>query len=163
MCVCVSVSLSIYLTSSLSIHLLMDSSCFHVLAVINCAAVNTEVHVSFWIMGFWNGSELDRREWVGVEKCIIPFHPDTWVTNHFPVSTCFNVRISFASVVKFSYQTELIIHRSVKNDSLLVSLEMRGGSILKMIQQSVKELWNKKGSFRENTTITWLRINKSYM
>ena len=35
---------------SLSIHLLMDIDCIHVLAVVNSAAVNIGVHVSFQII-----------------------------------------------------------------------------------------------------------------
>ena len=34
------------------IHLLMDTVCFHILAIINYAAVNIEVCVSFWIRVF---------------------------------------------------------------------------------------------------------------
>ena len=44
MCICA--------TTSLSVHLLMDIkvACLHVLAIVNSAAVNTGVHVSFSIL-----------------------------------------------------------------------------------------------------------------
>ena len=44
-------SLYIRTTGSLSIHLSMDSlGCFHVLAIVNSAAVNIGVHASFSIL-----------------------------------------------------------------------------------------------------------------
>ena len=44
MCICA--------TTSLSVHLLMDIkvACLHVLAIVNSAAVNTGVHVSFSVL-----------------------------------------------------------------------------------------------------------------
>ena len=37
-------------TASLSIHLLMDICCFHVLATVNSAAVSTRAHVSLSVL-----------------------------------------------------------------------------------------------------------------
>ena len=47
-----STPLRIY-TTSLSIHMLMDTGCFHVLTMINSAAVNAGVHASFPISVFF--------------------------------------------------------------------------------------------------------------
>ena len=47
-----SIPLCIY-TTSLSIHMLMDTGCFHVLTIINSAAVNAGVHASFSISVFF--------------------------------------------------------------------------------------------------------------
>ena len=38
--------------SASSILLLMDTGCFHVLAIVNSALMNLEVHASFWISNF---------------------------------------------------------------------------------------------------------------
>jgi len=43
-----------YTTSSLSTHLLMDTGSFHVLAVVNSAAVNAGVPAYFKITGFFS-------------------------------------------------------------------------------------------------------------
>ena len=44
--------LCIYITSPLSVHLLMDTGCFHVLVTVNSVAMNNGVHVSLWIIVF---------------------------------------------------------------------------------------------------------------
>ena len=44
-CVCVCVFGAVFMHSSVIGHL----DCFHVLAMVNSAAVNVEIHVSFWI------------------------------------------------------------------------------------------------------------------
>ena len=46
------IPLYICTTSSLPIHLSMDTGCFHVLGIVNTAVMNTAVHDSFWIMVF---------------------------------------------------------------------------------------------------------------
>ena len=46
------ISLSIFTTSSLTIHLL-HLGCFHFLAIINSVAINIEVHISFQITVFF--------------------------------------------------------------------------------------------------------------
>ena len=44
------IPLCVCITASLSIHLLMNLGCFHVLAVVNSAAVKNGIHVSFSIL-----------------------------------------------------------------------------------------------------------------
>jgi len=46
---CVYLCLSLYLTSSLSIYLLMDTDCFCILALVNTTAMNIGMNVSFQI------------------------------------------------------------------------------------------------------------------
>ena len=62
------IPLCICATTSLSVHLLMDIkvACLHVLAIVNSAAVNTGVHVSFSILvpsWYMPGSGI-ARSWV---------------------------------------------------------------------------------------------------
>ena len=47
MCMCVCVCVCVCTTSSLSIHLSMDTACFLVLAIVNSAAVDIGVDISF--------------------------------------------------------------------------------------------------------------------
>ena len=52
-----------YTMSSLSIHLSMDIGCFHVLAIVNSAVVNTVGHESFRIMVYlYNGILFSHRK-----------------------------------------------------------------------------------------------------
>ena len=44
----------IYKTSSLSIHLLIDTGCFHMLAIVTNDAMNIRMHVSFQISIFFS-------------------------------------------------------------------------------------------------------------
>ena len=51
-CVCVCVCIYIYPTFSLSIYLLIDIDCFHILAIINNAIVKLQVCISFRVNMF---------------------------------------------------------------------------------------------------------------
>ena len=57
--------LCIYITSPLSVHLLMDTGCFHVLVTINSVAMNIGVHVSFQIRVFVFSGYMPRSRIVG--------------------------------------------------------------------------------------------------
>jgi len=46
------IPLCIRTTSSLSVHLSLDTDCFHNLAIVNSATMNIEVYVSLWIRVF---------------------------------------------------------------------------------------------------------------
>lgn len=85
--------------------------------------------------------------------------------NHFPVSTCFDIRISLLQLLS-SFTKQLITHRLVKSYSLLVILGMGWGEagISEMTQQNVKP-WNKTGWLRWNYNIhlrTGLKITKRH-
>ena len=62
---CVFVCVYIYTTFSLSIPLLMDTGCFHVLVTINSVAMNIGVHVSFQIRVFVFSGYMPRSRIVG--------------------------------------------------------------------------------------------------
>ena len=69
MCVCMYI-----FTSSLSIHLSMDTGCFHVLAIVNSATMNIRVHVSFQIRGF-----LFLHMWPGLGLLVVQSLSRGWL------------------------------------------------------------------------------------
>ena len=48
-------------TVCLSIYLLMNTACFHILAVVNNATINISVQVSIWVSTFSSIGHLPRR------------------------------------------------------------------------------------------------------
>ena len=68
------ISLSIFTTSSLTIHLL-HLGCFHFLAIINSVAINIEVHISFQITVFFFVCFLQiyTQDWDLLDRMVVLF------------------------------------------------------------------------------------------
>ena len=66
------ISLSIFTTSSLTIHLL-QLGCFHFLAVINSVAINIEVHISFQITVFFCFLQIYTQDWDLLDHMVVLF------------------------------------------------------------------------------------------
>ena len=66
-----SISLSIFTTSSLTTHLL-HLGCFHFLAIINSAAINIEVHISFQITVF-GFLQIHTQDWDLLDHLVVLF------------------------------------------------------------------------------------------